>query len=126
MLLAGRSRFGLIRFRSGLCENCLSPFGLVWFGDMYVCMYACIYIYIYTIYIYVYIERERDIIYASICILHIYTYIHIYIYIYIYIYMLPVLRGSTCAVQTCHGSARFVSVWFRVRFRPVPKLNGSV
>ena len=36
----------------------------------------------------------------------------------------PVRRGSACVFRTC--SVRFGSVRFRVRFRPVPDLNGSV
>ena len=38
----------------------------------------------------------------------------------------PVRRDSACAFRTRRGSVRFGSVRFRVRFRPVPKLNGSV
>ena len=38
----------------------------------------------------------------------------------------PVRRGSACVFRTRRGSVRFGSVRFRVRFRPVPKLNGSV
>ena len=38
----------------------------------------------------------------------------------------PVRRGSACVFRTRRGSVRFGSVRFRVRFRPVPELNGSV
>ena len=42
------------------------------------------------------------------------------------ILFLPVRRGSACVFRTRRGSIRFGSVRFRVWFRPVPKLNGSV
>ena len=38
----------------------------------------------------------------------------------------PVRRGLACVFRTRHGSVRFGSVRFRVRFRPVPESNGSV
>ena len=38
----------------------------------------------------------------------------------------PVRRGSACVFRTRRGSARFGLVRFRVRFRRVPELNGSV
>ena len=38
----------------------------------------------------------------------------------------PGRRGSACAFRTRRGSVRFGSVCFHVRFRPVPKFNGSV
>ena len=37
-----------------------------------------------------------------------------------------VRRGSACALRTRRGSVLSGSVRFRVRFRPIPKLNGSV
>ena len=37
-----------------------------------------------------------------------------------------VQRSSACAFRTRRGSVRFGSVRFRVRFRPVPELNGLV
>ena len=39
---------------------------------------------------------------------------------------ISVRRGSACVFRTCRGSVRFSAVRFRVRFRPVPELNGSV
>ena len=39
------------------------------------------------------------------------------------IYYFP---GSACVFWTRRGSVRFGSVRFRVRFRPIPELNGSV
>ena len=42
------------------------------------------------------------------------------------LFIVPVRRGSACAFRLRRGSVRFGSVRFRVRFRPVPKLNVSV
>ena len=41
-------------------------------------------------------------------------------------FIFPVRRGSACAFRMRRGSVRFGSVRFRVRFRLVPKLSGSV
>ena len=41
-------------------------------------------------------------------------------------FIFPVRRGSACVVRTRRGSIRFVSVRFRVRFRPVPEFNGLI
>ena len=38
----------------------------------------------------------------------------------------PVRRCSPCVFRTRRGSVRFGSVRFRVRFRPVPELKGSL
>ena len=38
----------------------------------------------------------------------------------------PIRRGSACVFRTRRGSIRFSSTRFRVGFRPVPELSGSV
>ena len=38
----------------------------------------------------------------------------------------PVRRGLACVFRTRRGSVRFCSVRWRIRFRPVPELIGSV
>ena len=118
---------------------------------MYVCIYIyiyiCTYIYIYIyicnyIYIYIYIYMSRpgavnsrmhtfpetmlDLLWLN---TQCYVFGHGIRYPGLFLLRIEIMKNDRNTFSQClegTGSVRFVSVRFRVRFRPVPELNGSV